>query len=98
MDKNKTYDYLENSIMSQKDIVEMVKVNPYKRYMLFNTIEVSEHRHFNKIYSLGYNAGAFTKLIEMGKLLREKGIGKEEIRQMINTTLGQELLKPDNNG
>ena|ERR1700749_3052009 len=100
MDKIEPYDYLKDSIISEEDIARMMEINPYKRYIrvFFKTIEVSEHRHFNKIYYLGYRQGVFSKLAQMGRLLREKGISKEEVRQMINTVLGQEILKPENNG
>lgn len=95
--KIEPYDYLKDSLMSGEDIEKMVDINPYKR-RVFLLGEVMEHRHFNKIYYLGYRQGVFSKLTEFSKLLREKGMEKEEIRLMINKVLGKEVLKPQDNG
>ena len=82
--------------MSEKDIETMVEINPYNRRarMFFSMIDVTEHRYFNKIYEIGYRAGAFSKVMKMAELLRAKGIEKEEIRLMINEVMGKEVLKP----
>lgn len=95
--KIKPYDYLKDSLMSEKDIEKMVDLNPYKRRQFFLG-DVPEHRRFNKTYYAGYVAGSHSKLLEMAKLLREKGMEKEEIRLMINKVLGQEVLKSKDNG
>lgn len=101
MDKIEPYDYLKNSLMSEEDIEKMVELNPYKRYIsyfFFDKTPVLEHKRFNQLYSLGYGAGAMSKLLEMAKLLREKGMEKEELRVMISQVIGRELLKSDDNG
>lgn len=90
------YDYLPKSLMSQEDIDKMVEINPYNRTirMFFRDVETSEHKQFNKVYAAGFATGAYRKVIEMAKLLREKGMPKEEVRLLINKALGEEVVKP----
>lgn len=89
------YDYLKKSLMSQQDIDKMLEINPYNQTMrmFFWDVEISEHKQFNKVYAAGFISGAFSKIMEMAKLLREKGMEKEEIRLMINQVLGKEILR-----
>lgn len=99
MDTIESYDYLKDSTMSEEDIKIMIELNPYRRYhsRLFGFgkhIELREHRHFNQVYALGYIRGVTSKLLEVGALLKEKGMPKEEIRQLFNKVLQRELLKP----
>lgn len=99
MDKIEPYDYLEDTFMSGEDIAKMIETNPYKRYMrlLFIKVETTEHKHFNQVYSLGFTIGVL-KLMDVAKILQEKGMDREEVRQIINQTLGKEVLKPKNDG
>lgn len=66
--------------------------------LFFIKTEVPEHRHFNQVYSLGFISGAARKLLDMGKILQEGGMSKEEVTQIINQTLGKEVLKLKDDG
>ena len=101
MSVRSSYSYLRDSIMSDDDIYDMLDLNPYprERASFFGWLRhgVPEHDNFNEMYSIAYQAGAFHKLLEFCKLLREKGIEKEELRKMVNQVCGQEILKPKAN-